>query len=100
MDEFSQFRHKKEKEKEDGSVEVSYGRCTCAACGHKWEGVAQVSTYVLECPQCHRMFGMFVDMTYSQGMNWHCNCGMSMFRIDLNGIYCVQCSEYQKGIPL
>lgn len=74
------------------------GQAFCMACNHEWVCVAEVGTHRLECPDCHRMTGMFKfefappdDMLVMT-----CECGSQLFYMTPSGMLCPSCGDYQR----
>lgn len=70
------------------------GYAVCLACKHKWEFVAPVGSYELECPSCGSMRGVSSTHIYpDDGVpRFQCgHCKTQLWTIRPEGISCAGC---------
>ena len=72
------------------------GSCVCLACDHKWQAVAPVGVYELECPNCKTMRGVYNNLCSPKTL-WECACGSEHFFIQPNetdiSAICAKCGD-------
>jgi hypothetical protein len=88
-------RKREEKEREEG--EWLEGPASCTACKHRWEAVAPVGTWALECPSCGTERGIWRGPCVPQDgeLWWSCGtCGGPFLYATPDGLHCVGC-----GLP-
>lgn len=73
------------------------GQAVCIHCKHKWTAVAEIGTYILDCPECGLGKGLFANLALPQEgeESWQCNCGNGYFIIRKSGCMCVNCGLTQ-----
>lgn len=73
------------------------GEARCIACSHEWASVAPVGSVWLECPSCKTSKGLMKYACERTGLEWHCNCGNTLFHATPDGFYCPNCGSWQTG---
>lgn len=73
------------------------GEAVCIACKHEWVSVCPVGHVWLECPSCGTSMGHMKFHVERGDTFWECNCGNNLFMRSPDGMYCVQCGEWQVG---
>lgn len=84
----------KPKPEPEGSGITTQGVCLCLDCRHEWNGVADVETDWLECPNCGLVRGRFKCWhVHQEEDHWTCKCGNDMFCITTERTYCPNCGR-------
>lgn len=89
------FDDKKQDRQGDGWLT---GETVCLACGDKGAAVAPCGTGpFLECDKCGCMKKVFTGAFHrNESVEWSCDCGNTLFKINPDGIYCPICGKYQE----
>lgn len=74
------------------------GLARCLQCGHEWEETAPVGKQWFACPSCKLEKGCWVWPVLRGSVEFECNCGNRLFRINENGPYCSKCGNYYRGV--
>lgn len=97
MDELANRRALKEKQNEPAILE---GEAVCLWCDHRWIAISEVGCTWLECPRCSRVYGRTRHPVVRDNPGrddstlWVCLCGCDVFRICLEGTYCIDCGTF------
>jgi len=81
------------------------GTAKCLDCGEKWQAVAPIGDFTMECPKCQTYRGVWMGtFGAAQGTafdeHWVCNCGCDVFHITaksgtFDSIVCLKCGAAQ-----
>lgn len=77
------------------------GPAVCLGCRHKWAAVAPVGTWLLECPSCGTLKGVYEGLCQAQpgDLAFACNCGCKALTAYKRGalfhLICMKCGVDQ-----
>lgn len=74
------------------------GPCRCLDCGARWEGVAEVGTYAMDCPHCGAAKGARFTMILPEDgeLIWRCRCNSIFFVLMVDRWMCPNCGEQKR----
>lgn len=72
------------------------GTARCLHCGYEWQAVAPVGTEWFECPECHLIKGIYVNVCVPESY-WECKCGSMFYCLSAtHNLVCAKCGTVQK----